>query len=164
MTRDELLALPGKNNPTLLADGSMGMLLVYPPDPETTLSISTLCGVQVHGEEEMRMIDVAILEATSLGALRQIGAPKLPNRGSPSDIIHMLLAMQWSELGREWILEILEPEPEKPLSSLSVNDICAMMLACGMSNDKSDRAFAKECALELAKRKPANDNLPSKTA
>lgn len=47
--------------------------------------------------------------------------------------------------------EFLPPD----LSDMSNDDLCAMMLACGMSNDQSDRQFVKACRDELAKRKPA---------
>ena len=40
------------------------------------------------------------------------------------------------------------------LSDMSNDDLCAMMLACGMSGDPSDAAFVKACRDELAKRKP----------
>jgi len=40
------------------------------------------------------------------------------------------------------------------LSMMSNDDICALMLATGMSNDPSDKAFCKACRDELAKRKP----------
>jgi len=40
------------------------------------------------------------------------------------------------------------------LSHMSNDDLCALMLACGLSNDPSDRAFVKACRDELAKRKP----------
>jgi len=34
------------------------------------------------------------------------------------------------------------------------------MLACGMSNDPTDKAFAKACRDELAKRKPEKKDAP----
>lgn len=46
-------------------------------------------------------------------------------------------------------------EAEMPdVSMMSDIDLIEMILACGMSSDKSDRAFAKVCVTELAKRKP----------
>lgn len=39
------------------------------------------------------------------------------------------------------------------LSHMDKRDLCALLLECGMSNDPSDRAFAKACRDELARRK-----------
>lgn len=39
------------------------------------------------------------------------------------------------------------------LSHMDKNDLCALLLACGMSDDPSDRVFAKACRDELARRK-----------
>lgn len=39
------------------------------------------------------------------------------------------------------------------LSDMSTIELCALMMACGMSNDPSDKAFVKACREELAKRK-----------
>jgi len=43
------------------------------------------------------------------------------------------------------------------LSDMSTDDLCDLMLACWMSNDKSDRVFAKACRDEIAKRKPEDN-------
>lgn len=40
------------------------------------------------------------------------------------------------------------------LSEMTNDDLCALMLACGMSDDQSDKMFVKACRDELAKRKP----------
>ena len=40
------------------------------------------------------------------------------------------------------------------LSEMTNDDLCALILACGMSNESSDKAFVKACRDELAKRKP----------
>ena len=46
-------------------------------------------------------------------------------------------------------------EFERPdLSNMTTDDLCGLMLACGLSDDKSDKAFAKACRDEIAKRKP----------
>ncbi|MES2973340.1 MAG: hypothetical protein V4757_07010 [Pseudomonadota bacterium] len=50
------------------------------------------------------------------------------------------------------------------LSDMSTDDLCAMMLACGMSNDRSDRDFAKACRDELARRKPQHSTPSEPTA
>lgn len=39
------------------------------------------------------------------------------------------------------------------LSHMDKDGLCALLLTCGMSNDPSDRAFAKACRDELARRK-----------
>ena len=49
-----------------------------------------------------------------------------------------------------------EQQDEAPdLSMMSNDDLCSLMLATGMSNDPSDKAFCRACRDELAKRKPA---------
>jgi hypothetical protein len=40
------------------------------------------------------------------------------------------------------------------LSEFSTNDICLMLLACSLGNDKSDIGFIKACRSEISKRKP----------
>jgi hypothetical protein len=46
-------------------------------------------------------------------------------------------------------------EIERPdLSEVSTQDLIGMMLGCGLSNDPSDKQFAKFCRDEIAKRKP----------
>lgn len=39
------------------------------------------------------------------------------------------------------------------VSHMTKDDLCALLLTCGMSNDPSDRVFAKACRDELARRK-----------
>lgn len=46
--------------------------------------------------------------------------------------------------------ELLPPD----LSDTPTPDLCALMMACGMSKDPSDKMFAKACRDELAKRNP----------
>ncbi len=41
------------------------------------------------------------------------------------------------------------------LSSVPTQDLCGLMLACALSDDKSDREFAKACRDEIARRKPS---------
>ena len=56
-------------------------------------------------------------------------------------------------------MEAFEP-PD--FSETSTDDLCGMMLACGASEDESDKMFAKACRDEIAKRKPgktANANV-----
>jgi hypothetical protein len=92
MTRDDLYDLPGTTPPVLLDDGKLGMLVLYPLPPKF------LCGVQVPGEEEHRWIDPADLTATTGGALRQEGAPVLPDKGGLSND-QALLLMDWIDRG-----------------------------------------------------------------
>jgi len=40
------------------------------------------------------------------------------------------------------------------LTNMSSDDLCAFMIACGTSEDPSDKAFVKACRDELAQRKP----------
>lgn len=46
--------------------------------------------------------------------------------------------------------ELLPPD----LSDTPTQDLCALMMTCGLSDDPSDQMFAKACRDELAKRKP----------
>ena len=47
-----------------------------------------------------------------------------------------------------------EPKFEAPdLTSMSSDDLCTFMIACGMCEDPSDKAFVKACRDELAQRK-----------
>lgn len=92
MKSEEIVDLPGSDNPVLLADGKMGMLVIYPANGE-------LCGVQVHGEENHRWIAAADLSAGSGGAVRQIGAPILPPDSAQDDMAQLLLAMDWASRG-----------------------------------------------------------------
>lgn len=41
------------------------------------------------------------------------------------------------------------------LSGVPTGDLPALLIACAMSNDPSDKAFAKACRDEIARRKPA---------
>lgn len=92
MTRDEVLKLPGRDNPVLCADGKMAMLIIYPRDDETP------CGVQVHGEADIRWIDCADLEASPRGALKQTGAPATPNL-PVTELFQKMLALEWAGMG-----------------------------------------------------------------
>jgi len=48
------------------------------------------------------------------------------------------------------------PETERPdLSHMSVDDLAALLIGCSMSNDATDKQFAKFCRDEISKRKPA---------
>lgn len=93
MNKDQVLNLPGKDNPVLCADGKLGMLVIYPGD------YSELCGVQVHGEEEHRWVAPGDLTASAGGALRQSGAPKMPPASAQDDMLQMMLAMDWAQRG-----------------------------------------------------------------
>lgn len=68
----------------------------------------------------------------------------------------------WLAAGRPKNFEL--PKIERPpLADMDTSDICSLMLACGMSADKSDREFARTCRDELKRRKPEDDHedLPS---
>lgn len=43
------------------------------------------------------------------------------------------------------------------LGHMTTRELCQLMLACGSSNDPSDKAFVKACRDEIAKRKPEKD-------
>jgi hypothetical protein len=43
------------------------------------------------------------------------------------------------------------------LSDVPTDDLAGLLLACAMSNDPSDRAFAKACRDEIARRKPSRE-------
>lgn len=105
MTNEELFNLPGRDNPVLLADGKMGMLVIRP----TPTRAEALAGVQVHGEEEHRWLSVADLTASPGGAMRQTGAPHRPP-GKPTDpdadLVQVLLAFDWTSRGG-----LLMPKP-----------------------------------------------------
>ena len=96
MRNEDVMNLPGDNNPVLCADGKLGMLLLYP-------RIDDLCGVQVHGEEEHRWISSAHLMASEGGALRENGAPKMPPATAQADPVQMMLAMDWAMRGGPFI-------------------------------------------------------------
>lgn len=45
-------------------------------------------------------------------------------------------------------------EYEAPdLSHMTTDELCQLMIVCAMSNEQSDRDFAKACKDEIAKRK-----------
>ncbi len=94
MDREQVMKLPGNDNPVLCADGKLGMLAFYPSQPS-----ETRCGVQVHGEEDPRWIEAADLTASDGGALRQDGAPKMPPASAQHDMVQLLLAMDWAQRG-----------------------------------------------------------------
>lgn len=96
MQNEEVMNLPGKDNPVLCADGKLGMLLIYPGK-------DGLCGVQVHGEEEHRWIAADDLTASDGGALRQSGAPSMPPASAQHDFVQMMLAMDWAQRGGPFI-------------------------------------------------------------
>lgn len=89
MHAEEVIDLPGDNNPVLCSDGKIGMLLIYP-------SADGLCGVQVSGEEEHRWIAASDLTASAAGALKQKGSPTAPTAGG---IEQCILADAWNKLG-----------------------------------------------------------------
>lgn len=90
MRNEEVMDLPGKDNPVLCNDGKFGMLVIYPHK-------GGLCGVQVHGEEDIRWISADYLSATQGGALRQSGSPSWPPE--PSDPVQAMLAIDWASRG-----------------------------------------------------------------
>lgn len=96
MKTEDVIELPGGNNPVLCADGKLGMLLIYP-------GADGLCGVQVHGEEEHRWISAESLSASEGGALREAGAPKMPPATAQHDPAQMLLAIDWATRGGPFI-------------------------------------------------------------
>lgn len=90
MQNEEVMSLPGKDNPVLCADGKFGMLLIYPGK-------DGMCGVQVHGEEEHRWIAATDLTTTDGGALRQAGSPQWPP--GTGDMVQTMLSMDWASRG-----------------------------------------------------------------
>ena len=94
MNREQVLNLPGNDNPVLCLDGKLGILVVYPSQTG-----ETRCGVQVHGEDDHRWIEAADLTASDGGALRQAGAPKMPSTSAQHDMVQLLLAMDWDQRG-----------------------------------------------------------------
>lgn len=97
MLNEEVLSLPGDNNPVLCADGKLGMLLVYPTKTDG------LCGVQVHGEELHRLIPSSHLSASTRGALRENGAPEMPPASAQECPVQFMLAMDWAGRGGPYI-------------------------------------------------------------
>jgi len=63
MNKHEIFSLSG-NNPVLLEDGKMGLLIRWPGDADN------LCGIQVPGEEEIRWIDCGNITDAGGGALK----------------------------------------------------------------------------------------------
>jgi hypothetical protein len=47
------------------------------------------------------------------------------------------------------------------LSETTTPELIALMMACGLSDDPSNRMLAKACRDELAKRKPDNNFIPN---
>lgn len=90
MTDDDVMNLPGHDNPVLCTDGILGMLVVYPINGQP-------CGVQVPGEEEHRWIESGSLSAGAGGALRQAGAPTTPPPAI--SIEQVILSMDWTARG-----------------------------------------------------------------
>lgn len=90
MQNEDVMNLPGYNNPVLCADGKFGMLLIFP-------RADGLCGVQVPGEEEHRWIPAADMTATDSGALRQAGSPRIPPE--TLDAVQTMLSMDWVSRG-----------------------------------------------------------------
>lgn len=72
MTLSDMLALPGADNPILLADGRMGLLRALPTEYDGKAVIS------VFGEVEYRRICPNEIEASAAGALRQHDSPATP--------------------------------------------------------------------------------------
>lgn len=96
MNYEDLANLQGTDNPVLCWDGKFGMLVVRDPDSEK-------CGVQVHGEEMHRWIQLGDLEASPRGALRQSGSPAQVPKSVQSDPVQMLLLMDWMTRGGSMI-------------------------------------------------------------
>lgn len=46
------------------------------------------------------------------------------------------------------------PVEAPDLSGMDNDTLCAMLILCGRSDDPTDKAFAKACRDQLAKRKP----------
>ena len=93
LDRQQVMDLPGKQNPVLCADGMLGMLLLYPNKP------GDACGIQVHGEEQHRWIQPFELTASAGGALRQDGAPAMPPASFQADMVQLMLAIDWALRG-----------------------------------------------------------------
>lgn len=85
----EVHALPS-NSPVLCSDGMIGMFIIYPSANKPK------CGVQVHGEKDIRWIDVADLTANTKGAIRQINSPFVP-QVEFGNLAQRLLALDWIE-------------------------------------------------------------------
>lgn len=92
----DIFNLPGKDYPVLLADGKIGMLVVFP-----SVGGDGLLGIQVPGEEEHRWVHHDAITANNAGPLhmRQAGA-NIPNVADPADPQH-LLQLDWNTRGRE---------------------------------------------------------------
>jgi len=87
MNAKELMSLPGQDNPVCCTDGKVGVLVHFPAQ-------DGLCGVQVPGEPAVRWLPSVELKASVLGALKQVGAPRVPAKADRPD--QALLVLQWS--------------------------------------------------------------------
>ena len=96
MFAKDVINLPGGNNPVLCTDGKLGMLLICP-------GVDGICGVQVHGEDEHRWIAASDLTASEDGALRQVNAPTMPPPSAQSDLVQLMLAVDWVSRGGQMI-------------------------------------------------------------
>lgn len=108
MTPEQAFKL-GNQPIALCADGRMAMMICWPRD-------DGLCGLQVHGEEDIRWVHCDDLEVSAEGALKQRGAPPYPvSRVRPktetSDLAHMLFAMCWLDAGGGQFLGSERPKP-----------------------------------------------------
>lgn len=93
MNPEDVLSLPGRDQPVLCADGAMGILIQYPAGDCAT------CGVQVHGEEDARQIPCHRLAASKDGAMRETSAADTPKKPATNELLHMMLPMEWIKLG-----------------------------------------------------------------
>lgn len=85
MTTDEMLNIPGSNNPVLLKDGRFGMLVIYPTE-------ETKAGIQVHGEDDLRWIAPEDLTCHGNGALKEKGEDVVMN---PEGLVQYMLSVDW---------------------------------------------------------------------
>lgn len=86
--------------PVLLIDGRIGLLVAYPSRS------SSLCGIQVYGEETHRWLECSELEKSAFGALRQIGATMPVNSIEVEEhgrAAHLLLSMAWARCAADWL-------------------------------------------------------------
>ena len=63
-----------KDPPVILKDGKLGLLLILPGDDNKV-------GIQVHGEDYHRWVDISEIEERGKGALAEIGAPTIEEVG-----------------------------------------------------------------------------------
>ncbi len=87
MNAKDLMSLPGQDNPVCCADGKVGALVHFPAQ-------DGLCGVQVPGEPAVRWLPASELRASALGALKQSGAPLVPDAADQPEQAKLIL--QWS--------------------------------------------------------------------